>query len=451
MESATTHPLEVSVARSRAWYRSLSRRQWYTVIAANLGWLFDGYESYALLLTMGMAFRQILPPSSYRAISSYEGLTLAVTLLGWGIGGVVGGIVADYLGRKRTMVYAILAYSIVTGFTALAWSWLSFVLLRFIVGLALGSEWGTGASMIAEIWPGEHRGKGAGLMQCGLGIGFFLASAVWYFVNTLGPSAWRWMFVIGVLPALATLWIRRGISEPEKWSASNDLRQSAIAARRRGQRLDEKSQHYARFTLVDLFGDKRTRRITIAALLMSCTTTLTWWGISGWVPSYVASLAVRRGFNEGQWASFAGMAYNIGAIAGYVGFGFCADIWGRRPVTLLWFIASWLLTPVLFLWTHQLYLILAVCALNAIFSLGQYTWCSTWLPEAYPTRIRATAVSFVFNAPRFLACLGPLAAGTLITYFGGYGQAAVIVGTIYLVGICAAPFFPETMGKPLPE
>jgi len=451
MESIRTHTLGVAADLCSPWYSSLSRHQWHTLLAANLGWLFDGYESYALLLTMGMAFRQLLPPSNYPTIPFYAGLTLGVTLLGWGLGGVVGGIVADYLGRKRTMIYAILAYSIVTGFTAFAWSWQSFVLLRFVVGLALGSEWGTGTAMVAELWPGKHRGKGAGLMQCGLGIGFFLASAVWYVVNTSGPSAWRWMFIIGVLPALATLWIRRGIEEPKRWSTSNDLRQAAIAASRSGQHLDEKSRSYARFTLVDLFADAHTRRITIAALLMSCTTTLTWWGISGWVPSYVASLAAQQGLAEGRWASFAGMAYNVGAIAGYVGFGFCADAWGRKPVAIAWFAVSWLLTPVLFLWTHQLYLILVVCALNAIFSLGQYTWCSTWLPEAYPTRIRATAASFVFNAPRFLACFGPLAAGALITYFHGYGKAAVILSTIYLLGICAAPFFPETLGKPLAE
>ena len=451
MDATSTQVLGVADESSRPWYRTLDQRQWRTLLAANLGWLFDGYESYALLLTMGMAFHQILPPSSLKAIPFYSGLTVAVTLLGWGIGGIVGGIVADYLGRKRTMIYAIVSYSIVTGFTALAWSWLSFVLLRFAVGLALGSEWGTGTSMMAEMWPDKHRGKGAGLMQCGLGIGFFAASALWYPVSRLGPSSWRWMFVIGVLPALATLWIRRGVAEPERWAESNRLRHTAISARHRGETLDKASQQYAQLTLVDLFSDKHIRRMTVAALLMSCTTTLTWWGISGWVPAYVASVAAAHGLNAAQWASFGGMAYNIGAIAGYVGFGFCADAWGRKPVTIAWFVISWLLTPVLFLWSHELYLILLVCAINAIFSLGQYTWCSTWLPEAYPTRIRATAVSFIFNAPRFLALFGPLVAGTLITYFGGYSKAALIVSTIYLLGICAAPFFPETVGKPLPE
>jgi MFS family permease len=145
------------------------------------------------------------------------------------------------------------------------------------------------------------------------------------------------------------------------------------------------------------------------------------------------------------------MAYNMGAILGYIGFGFAADAWGRKPVTMTWFALAFVLTPVLFLWTHNIHAILFVCALNAIFSLGQYTWCPTWLPEAYPTRIRGTAIAFGFNAPRFVAFLGPLVAGTLITHFGGYGKAAVIVSSIYILGFVAAPFFPETRGKPLPE
>lgn len=433
------------------WYRSLDRRQWYTLFAANLGWLFDGYETYALILTVNLAFQQLLPAARQQAIPFYSGVTIAVTLLGWGAGGIVGGIAADYLGRKRTLMYSILAYSLVTGFTALAWSWTSFIILRFIVGLALGSEWGTGTSMVAEMWPDEHRGKGAGLMQCGLGIGFFIASAVWFFVGTFGPSAWRWMYVIGVLPALATRWIRRRIDEPEQWAESNRRRREAVAAKRRGDRLTDSEQHLTRLTLVDLFTDRRTRQLTIIAFLMSTSTTLGWWGISSWVPPYIASVAAKRGLSAARWASLAGMSYNVGAVFGYVLLGFCADAWGRKPVVIAWFALALLLTPVLFLWTHNLSLLLLVSAINAIFSLGQYTWCPTWLPEVYPTRIRATAISFGFNAPRFVAFVGPLIAGTLITYFGDYGRAAVLVSLIYALGIVAALFFPETRGKPLPE
>ena len=442
---------DAKTADARPWYRSLNRDQWYTLIAANLGWVFDGYETYALILTMPSALHQLLEPERYSAIPFYTGLTIAITLLAWGIGGIAGGILADYIGRKRTLLYAILAYSFMTGLTAFAWSWSSFLALRFIVGLALGSEWGTGTSMVAEMWPDKHRGKGAGLMQCGLGIGFFIASAVWFFVGGLGPSAWRWMYVIGILPAFTTWWIRRRIGEPRTWIESDRLRRDASAARKLGGQMEESGQHLARFTLTDLFANPRTRRLTIVACLMSTSTTLAWWGISSWVPPYVASLAVKQGLSATQWTSFAGMSYNFGAVCGYIAFGFCADVWGRKPVTIAWFTLAWLITPVLFLWTHNLALILVVAGINAFFTLGQYTWCPTWLPEAYPTHIRATAVSFCFNAPRFIAFLGPLLAGTLITYFGDYGKAAVIVSMIYVLGIVAAPFFPETRGKPLPQ
>jgi MFS family permease len=436
---------------AQPWFRALDRRQWKALFAANLGWLFDGYETYALILTAPVAFTELLPGERAQLVPFYSGLAIALTLLGWGFGGIIGGILSDRIGRRRTLVYAILAYSITTGFTALAWSWTSFVALRFIVGLAMGSEWGTGTAMVAEMWPDEHRGKGAGLMQCGLGVGFFVASAVWFFVSGLGPSAWRWMYVIGVLPALAALWIRRGIDEPEKWVASDRRRRDALDASRRGGTVTEEDARLTRFPLTELFADPKTRRLTAIALVMSTATTLGWWGISTWVPPYVASVAAAQGLPAARWASLAGMSYNIGAVCGYVLLGFLADAWGRRPVVMVWFGLALLLTPVLFLWTHSLPLLLGVCALNAVFSLGQYTWCPTWLPEVFPTRIRATGVSFCFNAPRFIAFLGPLGAGALITYFGDYGRAAVLVSLVYLLGIMAAPFFPETRGKPLPD
>jgi MFS family permease len=259
------------------------------------------------------------------------------------------------------------------------------------------------------------------------------------------------MYVIGVLPAAATLWVRRGIDEPEAWAASNRRRREAVAQQKLGQDLDEATRRLTRFTLADLLSDGHARRLLVPALLMSTTTTLAWWGISTWVPPFVASLASANGLPTERWASLAGMSYNVGAVCGYVGFGFCADAWGRRPATLVWFVLAWALTPVLFLWTTRPALVLVACAVNGSFSLGQYTWCPVWLPEAFPTRIRATAVSFCFNAPRFIAFVGPLMAGTLIAAFGNYGRAAIIVSTIYLVGIVAAPFFPETRGRPLPD
>src|SRR5256886_2857866 len=153
------------------WYRSLSRDQWKVLIASNLGWTFDGFEIFAIFLTVGFALHQLLDPSQYAAIPKYAGYILAGTVAGWATGGVIGGIIADYIGRKRTMMLAIPAYSLTTGLSAIAWDWPSFLVLRFLVGVAIGSEWATGASIVSELWPDHARGKGGGLLQSGAGIG----------------------------------------------------------------------------------------------------------------------------------------------------------------------------------------------------------------------------------------------------------------------------------------
>jgi MFS family permease len=145
------------------------------------------------------------------------------------------------------------------------------------------------------------------------------------------------------------------------------------------------------------------------------------------------------------------MAYNVGAIAGYIGLGFFADVYGRRPVTLVFFVMALLTTPVVFLWTRELNLLLLAVACNGFFSLGLYSWMPVWLPELFPTRMRATGAAFCFNTPRFIAWIGPLVAGTLIANFGGFSNAAMWVATIYILGIICTPFLPETRGKPLPE
>src|ERR1700704_3375429 len=251
------------------WWRSLDRAQWNTLLASNLGWLFDGYETYALIISVGVALRQLLDPSQYGQIPAYAGTVIAVTLLGWGIGGLIGGVVADYIGRKRTMMLAILAYSIMTGLSAFAWDWTSFAVLRFLVGVAIGSEWVTGASIMSEMWPDRARGRGVGLMQCGLGIGFFLASFAWLFVGAMGPNSWRYMFLLGILPALLTLWVRRAIPESDRWERVNDERQAAIERKRSGKTLGAHDEALARFTIADLFAEPEIRNRVLLCLVMS--------------------------------------------------------------------------------------------------------------------------------------------------------------------------------------
>jgi len=439
-----------TVAASEPWYRSLNATQWKTVFASNLGWMFDGYETFELILVVGVALRDLLDPSQFAQIPAFAGTVIGITLLGWGIGGVIGGVLADYVGRRRTMIFAILAYSITTGLSAFAWDWVSFALLRFLVGIAIGSEWSTGASLTAEAWPDNARGCGAGLMQCGLGIGFFLASFTWLFVSGYGPHAWPIMFFIGVLPALFALWLRTGVPESQKWEHSNEKRKSARARKKSGAAMSEEDQALTRFTFADLFADPEIRKRTIIVFLMSLTTTVAWWGISTWVPPFVAAAAGKAGLPPQTWASYAGMSYNLGAMCGYVGLGFLADRFGRKPIVMIFFAASLVLTFALYKWTTDLHMLLLVAAVNGFFTLGQYSWMSVWLPELFPTRMRATGLAFAFNAPRFVAFMGPLFAGMLIAQFGGFSGMAVAFSFIYILGFIVVPLLPETKGKPLP-
>lgn len=420
----------------------IGREQLKSLASANLGWLFDGFETYSIILTVAFVLKNLMPKSDAHDIPLYAGATIAITLFGWAIGGLVGGVVADYIGRRRMLVWSVALYAICTGLTALSWSWLSFAIFRFITGLALGSEWGTGTSLVAETWSDRTRAKAAGFMQSGLGIGFFIASLAWHFIAPLGADSWRWMFVIGVLPALLVVFLWRRVPESGEWLAA---KKSAAAQQLRGRlRLRE-------LTLFEVLRDRRLRRVTLIASVMSLVTTVAWWGISTWVPDYVSQVAASQGRSAASWSSDAGMIYNAGAIAGYIALGFVADRIGRRWTTFLYFALALVFTPLLFLGPTNMALLVPIIVLNGMFTLGQYTWMPVWLPELYPTRLRATGVSFVFNAARFVACLGPLLAGAIIAHLGGYGIAATAFGCIYLLGIAFCFFLPETKGKPLPQ
>ena len=436
---------------SLPWYRLLNRQQWGVLFASNLGWLFDGFEIYALFLTVGFALHQLLDVAQYAAIPRYAGYILATTVFGWATGGVIGGIIADYIGRKKTMILAILAYSLTTGLSALAWDWVSFAVLRFLVGVAIGSEWATGASIVSELWPDHARGKGGGLLQCGAGLGSVLASLVWLTIGGVGPNAWRWLYLIGVLPALLTLWIRRGIPESPRWEQASERRRAAHALRRSGAELDGESKALTRFTVVDLFADRAVRRSLIGAFLMMLSVTFAFWGVGTFIPTYVGSVAAKSGLSAPEWSAWAGLTTAVCGVFGFVTLGFLADAIGRKPTAMLFYAMCLILTPVVYLWAQDINTLLVCVGVFGFFSLGIWAWAPVWLPELFPTRMRGTAVAFCFNAPRFISCLGPLIAGTLIVSLGGYGPAATTVGLFFILGLVAAPFLPETNGKPLPE
>ena len=439
-------------SRSAApWYRTLTRAQWKALIASNLGWTFDGFEVFALILTVGAALHQLLAASEYKFIPAYAGAVIAITVFGWGTGGLLGGILADYIGRKRSMAVTILAYSLLTGLSALSWSWLSFAVFRFLVGLAIGSEWATGASITAELWPDNARGKGGALLQAGYPIGSILASAVWLVIGTSGPNAWRYMYFIGVLPALITFWLIRNIPESPRWEESNRQRQAARELRRQGAVLKGEDAAIVRFTLIDMFAEPAVRMRLIVTFVMSLSVTIGYWGVSSFVPSYVGSVATAAGLAAQRWVGLAGLLQNIGALLGFFSFGFLADAVGRKPTTIFYYLLCLIVTPIVYLWVKNIYLLLLVFAVFGFFTQGVFSWTAVWLPELFPTRMRATAAGFIFNVPRLISFVAPLIAGSLIVSLGGYGKTASIVGLFYILGLIAVPFLPETKGKPLPE
>ncbi|MBI2818329.1 MAG: MFS transporter [Acidobacteria bacterium] len=447
--SLTTGAAELSGV---PWYRELNRDHWRVLMASFMGWVFDGYENYSLFLVSAPALRELLTADQLGEMSIYSGIIVASMLLGVGSGGILGGVVADYIGRRRTMMITILVYSICTGLTGFVQSWPQLALFRFLAGLGMGGEWATGTTLMAESWPTRARAKGLGIMQSAFGWGALTASCVWYLLASRGgPGAWRIVFFLGVLPAFFVLYLRRNVKESEKWLEKRQQRRDLKTLQSSGITLSQEQNIVAGFTLASLFRDPQLRRTVLLCLLMSLGTMIGFWGVSTWIPMYVESAAKAGNFaNPARWGALAGVLFTMGSIVGYVSAGFLADLIGRRGMLLFLFVGALVTTPFVFLWTHSPVAIAIAACVNGAFTLGQFAWMAIYSPELFPTAVRATSVSVVFNGTRFVSILGPFVGGVLITRLGGFTTTALLFSCAYVLAICAVPFLPETKGKPLP-
>lgn len=447
---ATSTQVMLQAAR---WHEGLERRHWTILTASFLGWVFDGYESYALFIVMPFLLRSTLTAQQLATPAVWAGIAISATLLGWGLGGIAGGVLADYVGRKRMMLWSVFLYAVLTGLTALAGSFWVLVALRFVTGLAMGSEWSTGVALLAETWPNRARPKGAGFLQSGFGVGTFLAALAWLVLsawNPLGANTWRLMFVVGALPAFFCLYIRRSIDESERWMAAvKAQRWGAVEGRAAGARGTSKRP----FTLTEVFREPEGRRRTLLAFALSLATTVGWWAISSWLPAHVGRIAKAAGYaHPADWGTRAALVYTAGAVVAYLLSGFLADALGRRKYLFFSFLGCFVFTPITYLWTHSLPLLVAVAFGNGFFTLGcAYSWMAIYPVELFTPTVRATAASFIFNAARLIAWVFPLVAGVLINSFGGIPKAAMTLGCVYLIGLVIPWFVPETRGQPLPE
>ena len=402
-------------------WRQLTSYQWLVLGVAWLGWVFDSMDSTIYALVMAPALKELLgSQATPENIAWYGGIIFAIFMLGWAVGGVAFGIAADYLGRARTLVYTILIYAVFTGLAGFSHSWTELAIYRFLTALGIGGEWAAGATLVAEVWPESLRVKGAGLLQSAWGAGYFLAAALYYL---LSARSWRVMFFVGLVPALVALLARLKLRESDRWVEAR--KQTDAGSTRR------------KTSLTDLF-KPQTRRDTLVGTALAFVAVFGLWGATNWTPTLIRELLEPRHLDEAsvvRLVSYAIMSLNIGAIAGYIAFAPLAEWLGRRGAFLIMLAGSAIILPATFLFPKTYSTVLFLLPLLGFFSNGIFSGFPIYLPELFPTRIRATGAGFCFNAGRVMAAGGPFLTGILVAYVGTFARAASSVAIIYILGM----------------
>jgi MFS family permease len=445
---------DTSVPAGRfTWRKELDREHWHVLVASLFARLLDGYETYILFVILTPALRDLLAPAQLPELSQYAGLILAAIVLGRAIGGLLAGIAADYIGRKRTLLLSFLLYAVSALLSGVSPGWRSLAVFRLLTGASLGGGLALGATLIAESWPAAARAKGQSVMQSAFGLGAMLAAGGWLVLEPFGgPALWRWPLFLGVVPTLVLfVYTHRYVPESKRWLQKHAQRKQLGRQQSPTASLTEEEALASRFTMAALFSIPQLRRQMLLCMTMSLGTVVGYWAVSSWIPAYVESITQSgAGGSASRWGGIAGLAYGCGSIPGYLVAAWLADTLGRRGMLVSYFAGSILSTQAMYVWSHEPLALVVSAALHGFFTQGQFVWFAIYPPELFPTAVRASALSAIFNSARFLSLFGPLFAGVLITRLGGYSTTAVLFSLIYLVALCAVPFLPETKGKPLP-
>ena len=425
------------------WYKALNGYQWWVLIVASCGWMFDTMNQRIFVLARGPSMKELLPAgTSVADITWYSGLATAIFMLGWAAGGLFFGIMGDRWGRAKTMMLTILVYSIFTGLSALSQNQWDFMGYRFLTGLGVGGEFAAGVTLVAEVMPDIARPHALGSLQALSAIGNVIASAISFVVMPLG---WRWMFLVGVLPALPVILVFGKVREPEQWQKVRD------SVTRGGDKKQLGS-------IKDLWTHPRWRRNTIIGLLLSISGVVGLWGIGFWSPELIREALKDLPADQRNWyVSMGTLLQDVGAFLGIWAFTVVTAKVGRRPAFVISFLLGLAATALTFGLLQKPSDVLWMVPMMGFCTLLVFGGYSIYFPELYPTRLRSSGVGFCYNVGRIIAAAGPFTLGGLTVFFRDSGfatpfrAAAISLSSIYLLGVVAMLFAPETKGLSLPE
>jgi len=407
-----------------------SRQLRLTLAAALLGWMFDGLEMGLFPLVARPALQQMKTGTMVTDafVGHWMGIITAAFLLGAAAGGLAFGWLGDRVGRVRALSLSVLTYSIFTGLAYFAQTPWHLALTRFCAALGMGGEWSLGVALVMEVWPERFRPMLAGVIGAAANVGFALIATLGLFFSVTVDS-WRWVVLVGALPAILTWFIRQFVPESERWQ------HAAAAGPVRPVR--------------EIFGPS-LRRATLLATALTAVVLIGTWGTVQWIPLWADQLT---GGTAPQAKAWTGLLAGFGAITGCLAGAWAGGRFGRRVTYFGMCLGSFVSCAVLFrggvgYGAGFLALTFLVGAMTASF----FGWLPLYLPELFPTRVRATAQGLAYNAGRVLAAVGALQMGALMRQFdGSYARAGSVITLVYAIGLGLIWLAPETKGRPLPE
>lgn len=407
------------------------KAQILTLLAAFLGWMFDGMEMGIFPLVARPALLEMQKAAGALDegyIQYWLGVVTACFLFGAAGGGLVFGWLGDRIGRVRSMTLSILCYSLFTGACYFATAPWQFAVLRFIAALGMGGEWSLGVALVMEAWPAKRRPLMAGLIGAAANVGFAIVG-IFGIIWPLKEDSWRWLFFVGAAPALLTFFIRLFVPESEKWKHAVE-----------GKKIRP---------LHEIFSGGLIGRTALATLFASIPLIVTW-GIVQWIPSWTDQMA---GKDYPRAKAYSQLLLAIGAIVGSMVAPIIGQAMGRRPAYVLLCAVSVASCAWLFRGFDS-YSVLFVCVVGLVGAVTAsfYGWLPLYLPELFPTRVRATAQGLAFNFGRILAAIGAWNMGAIMGLFDrSYSRAGFAISLIYVLGMLVIWLAPETKDKPLPE